>query len=157
MRNLTEEELNERIAILKRFRTLLEQQRAKFQEYLIVLERQHTEIEMDDADAMAAHTELENQIVANIQNLQKVIVPMKALYESTVGDKPNSSISRIQDDLDGLERKVLMQNERNRTLLQARMAQLRSQMSAFANSNPYRGRRSVYAQRQSGSVVSLEG
>ena len=37
---LTQAELDERVAILKRFRTLLEKQREKFQEYLKVLEKQ---------------------------------------------------------------------------------------------------------------------
>ena len=38
--NLSKEELDERVAILKRFRALLEQQRTKFREYLKVLESQ---------------------------------------------------------------------------------------------------------------------
>ena len=67
--NLTQEEIDERIAILKRFRKLLEEQRNKFREYLDVLEKQQSAIENGDTDAMLAHTELEQQIVANIGSL----------------------------------------------------------------------------------------
>ena len=62
--NLTQEEIDERIAILKRFRKLLEEQRNKFREYLDVLEKQQSAIENGDTDAMLAHTELEQQIVS---------------------------------------------------------------------------------------------
>ena len=117
--NLTENELNERIAIVKRFKTLLEQQRAKFQEYLVVLEKQHDEIEMDDAEMMSAHADLENQIVANIKSLQKVIVPMNGLYKSVSDEESSPAIEQIQSDLDKLQKQVLVQNEKNRELLKA--------------------------------------
>lgn len=155
-KELSEDELNERIAILKRFRTLLEQQRQKFQEYLLVLEKQHEKIEADDTDSLEAHTNLENQIVENIKSLQKVIVPMQTLYNSNIQTQ-DKSIIQIQNDLDELQKKVLIQNERNRNLLQARMNQLKIQMNTFAVNNPYRGRRSIYAERQSGSMISIEG
>ena len=80
--NLTQEEIDERIAILKRFRKLLEEQRNKFREYLDVLEKQQSAIEKGDTEAMLAHTELEQQIVANIGSLQKVITPIEKLYEA---------------------------------------------------------------------------
>ena len=40
MEELSNQELEERVAILKRLRFLLEQQRSKFKEYLTVLEKQ---------------------------------------------------------------------------------------------------------------------
>ncbi len=151
---LSQQELNERIAILRRFRSLLEQQRQKFRDYLLVLEKQHEKIEADDTDALVAHTELENQIVANIQSLQKVIVPMRPLYER---GSPNDAIVQIQADLDNLQKKVLLQNEQNRALLQNRMKDLQNQMNVFAAKNPYRGRRSVYAERSVGNAISIDG
>ena len=41
MEQLTQEELNERVEILKKLRALLEMQRNKFREYLKVLEQHH--------------------------------------------------------------------------------------------------------------------
>ncbi len=150
---LSRQELDERIAVLRRFRALLEQQRQKFRDYLLILEKQHEKIEADDTDSLEAHTELENQIVANISSLQKVIVPMRTLYEK---GSPSDAIVRVQMDLDALQKKVLIQNEKNRQLLQARMKDVRTQMSAFAAKNPYRGRRSIYAERSVGNTISIE-
>ena len=41
---LNDSEIAERVAVLKRFRTLLEEQRLKFREYLTVLEKQEKSI-----------------------------------------------------------------------------------------------------------------
>jgi len=158
---LTKNELDERIAILKRFKSLLEQQRGKFQEYLLVLENQHGKIEQDDTDSLVAHTELENQIVKSIASLQKVIVPMQSLYQKSgagIGIPDSDSVVQIQTDLADLQRRVLAQNERNRILLQAHMNQLKHQITTVVKMNPYRGRRSIYAERgSSGTLVSVEG
>ena len=82
-KELSQEELDERVAILRRFRSLLEQQRNKFREYLLVLEKQEGTIEAEDPDAIIAHSELEEQIVRNIGSLQKVIAPMQQLYQTS--------------------------------------------------------------------------
>ena len=163
---LTQTELDERVAILRRFKSLLEAQRNKFREYLTVLEKQQEKIEADDGNALASHAELETQIVATIANLQKVIVPMQALYE---GSQPAASGSRagvpcdeggvmqIQAELAALQRRVLMQNERNQSLLKAHMSRIRTQIADFGLKNPYRGRRSVYAEKPSaGAMLAVE-
>ena len=58
MAEISQEELNERIALLRRFRSLLEQQRGKFQEYLNVLEKQQDSITSENPENLLAHTEL---------------------------------------------------------------------------------------------------
>ena len=148
---LTQAEINERIAILKRFRSLLEQQRNKFREYLKVLESQQGKIELDDGDALMAHAELEQQIVANISSLQKVIEPMQSMYNAVsktedVSDDDKVSVQKMQADLADLQKKVLKQNEHNRDLLKLHMEQIKSQLEKLRVSNPYRGRQSVYAE-----------
>ncbi|MCQ2240692.1 flagellar export chaperone FlgN [Treponema sp.] len=156
---LTQAELDERILILKRFRTLLEQQRTKFQEYLKVLEAQESKISEEDAEALLAHSELETEIVANITSLQKVIVPMEALYNKTKAATYNPveavPISRIQADLTKLQSQVLAQNEKNRTLLKSHMSTLRQQIQEFQN--PYRSITSVYTKTATtGSRIQVE-
>ena len=156
---LSQKELDERVAILKRFRELLEQQRSKFKEYLTVLENQHGKIEAEDGDALAAHAELGNQIVKNIASLQKVIVPMQGLYQTKgrLADT-NQSVALIQDELNLLREKVLVQNEKNRVLLQSKMGQVRAQLNSFSTLNPYFGSRSVYSERSAtGNVISVSG
>lgn len=71
-RKLNEQELNERVAVLRRLKELLSEQRAKFREYLTVLEKQETSIASEDMEKLYAHTELEQNILGNISNLQKL-------------------------------------------------------------------------------------
>ena len=157
MAKISQEELNERVAILKRFRSLLEQQRAKFQEYLNVLEKQQDSITTENTAALMAHTELEQQVVKNIANLQKVIVPMTRMYKSVsatseaVTSEDTQSIQKLQSELTELQNKVLKQNEINRDLLRDHIESIRTQIQNFKN--PYRNIRSVYAQKQ--PVASL--
>ena len=161
--NLTQEEIDERIAILKRFRKLLEEQRNKFREYLDVLEKQQSAIEKGDTDAMLAHTELEQQIVANIGSLQKVITPMEKLYESksapAFGGNSNSDdakyIPHLKTDLIKLQQEVLMRNRQNCDMLRSNMAEMKNRMTMFKN--PYKNSRSIYANSSTASLVNLQG
>ncbi len=159
MTELTDEELNERVAILRRFRTLLEQQRSKFQEYLNVLEKQESAISTEDTNAIINHAELEQQVVAGIKNLQKVIVPMSEMYKSSAknaNSESDKSVESIQNELEKLQDKVLEQNQKNRELLKKHLVQIRSQIENFKN--PYRKNRSVYASAQNahGSLIAVE-
>ena len=159
MAELTQEAINERVAILKHFKKLLEQQRAKFQEYLNVLEKQQTSIEHDNTDALVAHTELEQQVVKNLSNLQKVIVPMQKMYNSVkASSESDREIADIQNELDTLQSKVLEQNAKNRELLKCHIVELRTRISAVQNGNPYRNAASVYGggNSSSGRMIQVE-
>lgn len=150
MKELTQEQIDERVAILKRFRSLLEQQREKFREYLASLEAQESCIELNDTSALLAHAELEQQVVANIASLQKVIVPMNELYNSSnaasVSAEADESVRKVQDELSSLQTKVLAQNEKNRKLLRMSIDLVKQQMSQLKN--PYRNTQSIYAMAQ---------
>lgn len=160
MSEISQAELAERVALIKKFKSLLEQQREKFREYLKVLELQESEINRDDTDSVFAHAELESQIVAGIGSLQKVIIPMQQLYVSSGAASYNPTdavpVERLQNDLARLQSKVLAQNEKNRGLLKSHMETLRVQVAEFRN--PYRNLNSVYArQSSSGSFISING
>ncbi len=157
---LSQEELAERIAIVKRFKALLEKQRAKFQEYLKVLELQEDKIAAQDADSLMAHSELEAQIVEGIGSLQKVIEPMQKLYlgvrssASTYNPSDIIPIEKLQSDLTSLQSKVIAQNEKNRRLIKVQLNELREQIVTLKN--PYRSRQSVYAEVESGNLIQIE-
>ncbi len=157
MAEITQEELNERVALLRRFRSLLEEQRGKFREYLNVLEKQQDSITSENPETLLAHTELEQQVVKNIANLQKVIVPMAKMYKSKAGSSDSAAedaaIIKIQNELSDLQDKVLKQNAINRDLLRVHIEQLRSQISNFKN--PYKNNRSVYANAQPAAVATM--
>ncbi len=156
MAEITQEELNERVALLRRFRSLLEEQRGKFREYLTVLEKQQDSITSENPENLLAHTELEQQVVKSIASLQKVIVPMSKMYSADGNKAPaaeDAEIIKIQNDLSDLQDKVLKQNAINRDLLRVHIEQLRSQIDNFKN--PYKNNRSVYANVQAESVATM--
>ena len=149
MEEISKQELEERVALLKKFRGLLEQQRNKFREYLTVLEKQQNSITSENAETLIAHTELEQQVVKNITNLQKVIIPMSKMYNASVPmahTNEDDSISKIQNELNDLQDRVLKQNQINRDLLRSHIESIRAQIQNFKN--PYKNVRSVYAQPQ---------
>lgn len=151
MAEISQEELNERVAILRRFRTLLEQQRGKFREYLTVLEKQQDSISSENTEALLAHTELEQQVVKNIINLQKVVVPMRQMYNSVrtgeaAASDDQKTIESLQQDLTDLQERVLAQNKINRELLKVHIGQIKIQLAGLKN--PYKNLHSVYAQKQ---------
>lgn len=159
MKEFSQEEIDERVAVLKRFKILLETQRNKFQEYLNVLEKQASSIETEDAESLKIHTEIENEVVNNIKNLQKVIVPMSELYRSSSKDNFSSQeeekhLDDLQKDLSVLKEKVQHQNEKNRALLKVKMTKIKTQIDSFKN--PYRNVKSVYTkQTSSPSLVEI--
>ena len=159
MENLSNKELEERVAILKRFRFLLEQQRNKFKEYLNVLEKQQNSIDTEDSEALIKHSELEQQIVKNISNLQKVIVPMNKMYtainnKSPISTTNDNDLTQIQLELSALQQKVIKQNEINRDLLRVHLEKIKMQIANF--NNPYKTSKSVYAQTEKvGNFVEL--
>ena len=79
---LSQSELNQRVAVIKRFKELLKAQRDRFQSYLSALDKQKDVIERGTADDLMRHVELEEKIVADIFSIQKVIDPLEEMYRS---------------------------------------------------------------------------
>lgn len=157
-KDLTDEEVAQRVAILKRYRKMLEEQRAKFREYLTVLEKQAQGIEDVNDEAIAAHAELEHQIVTNISTLHKVTLPLEKLYKDTHPEE-DAEIPQLKADLQHLRDEVLKQNEKNRDLLKTKIVEVRNQIKRIQNPNfkPYANSRSVYSQNTpTASIIDVE-
>lgn len=139
---LSAQEFEERKAILKRLRQLLQEQRAKFEEYLDVLEKQENAIQTENVDAISAQAEIEQQIVHNITCLQKVIHPIETLYKKAY---PNGDVQIVplKADLAKLQTKVLAKNEHNRELLKKNIVIIRNQLAKIKN--PYANRKSIFS------------
>lgn len=148
-------EIAERVALLRRFKSLLEEQRKKFRDYLTVLEKQESVIDSGDTDAMVRHTEIEQSIVSEIFTIQKVIDPMESLWKESHPLAPESEIPRLKTDLERLKADVLAQNEKNRELLKSKMTVIREQVASLRN--PYAKRASVYASAShTGTMIDIE-
>jgi hypothetical protein len=160
---LPREEIDRRVAILRRFRELLQAQRDRFREYLNVLDKQKDIIEQGSADDLITHVEMEEQIVADIFAIQKVINPLEDMYHSLVGrdymglpDTDAAEVPSLKSALEGLKKEAVVRSERNKDLLSKRMEALRSELKDL-RSNPYTPRRSVYADNASPSLIDIKG
>lgn len=153
-KNLTQEELDERVAVLTRLRKLLVEQRQKFRNYLEVLEKQEqifSDKKAPETEKLIAHTELEQEIVGNIQNLQKVITPLETMCKET----DSAEIPELKADLTKLQNQVLSQNNKNRELLKSHINIIRSQVQGYKN--PYKNKKSIYANKtKSATRISIE-
>lgn len=152
-------ELERRKAVLRRFRELLVQQREKFERYLLVLDHERTDIETGDLDKLVSHVELEQEIVSEIYTFQKVIDPLEELYrasyEAAEGAPEAAEFPALKQSLVELRGEVLARNAENRVLLKRRMETLRTEIDAVHR--PMAGRRSVYADSGSGSLLDIKG
>jgi hypothetical protein len=151
-----DEEMGQRVAALRRFRELLVQQRAKFENYLKVLDHERADIESGDVDKLAAHVEIEEAIVSEIFTFQKVIDPLEQIYRAAypaAGQDPE--LPELRGTLDELKREVLRRNAENRALLKRKMEVVRAEIAGFRN--PLASRSSVYARQGEGSLVDIRG
>jgi hypothetical protein len=165
-------EVRRRVAVLKRFRELLRQQRDRFAEYLEVLDKQKNVIENGSADELIAHVELEEKIVSDIFSIQKVIDPLENMYQAllplkeTTGRIPFSvsassasieekEVPGLKSALEELKAEAVVRSERNKELLAKRMEELRLEMKSL-RANPYVLRRSVYS-GETASLVDIKG
>jgi hypothetical protein len=155
-KNLSETEIGERIAIVKRFKELLLDQRARFQNYLEVLDKQKDLIETGKPDDLISHIELEEKIVADIFAIQKAVVPMQVLYNAVWKDKPDAEIPQISAVLEHLKVQALDRSTRNKAMFEQRMATLRTEMKAL-RSNPFKQRRSVYSDPNQPMLIDIQG
>ncbi|MBN1520410.1 MAG: flagellar export chaperone FlgN [Spirochaetales bacterium] len=154
-RTLPKAELDERVAVLKRFRELLARQRDKFQAYLELLDRQKSDIERDDVDALVAHVELEQGIVAELYSVQKVIDPLEDMYRVAYAGAEPEGITELKGTLDTLKEEVAARNAENRSLLRQRMDMLRHKIMSI--SNPYTKKKSVYADQPEPTALDIKG
>ena len=175
-------ELERRVAILKRFRELLSQQRNHFQQYLNVLDKQKDVIEKGNPDDLIVHVELEEKIINDIFAIQKVIDPLEEMYQAHFsaskentfqrnhsGTGKNNTATAGISELPGVDREVpslrsaleelrseaVIRSERNRELLAKRMEELRQEMKTL-RANPYAIHRSAFSQ-DSASLVDIKG
>jgi chromosome segregation ATPase len=163
---LSQEEIDRRVAVLKRFRELLRAQRDRFREYLTVLDKQQTTIEQGNSEDLLTHLEMEEQILTDIFTIQKVIDPLENLYRTVTGeagtpagtapDEGEAEISGLKTALEGFKQEAVVRTERNKNLLSKRMAEIRSEIKSLRG-NPYAARPSIYADIGSPALIDIEG
>jgi hypothetical protein len=161
---LADEELSQRTLALKRFREMLRTQRDRLREYLAVLDTQQGVIARGDTEALLSHLDLEEHIVRDLSNLQKVIDPLESLCRdlaaSGTADSPTddgeAEVTGLKAAVERLGKEAAANAARNRELLAGRMAEIRSEIKGLRG-NPYAERRSIYADGGGATMVDMEG
>lgn len=155
---ITREEVEQRVAILKRYRKLLEEQRNAFREYLKVLELQEKGIEEESTEIIVAQAELEHKIVSSLSSLHRVTLPLEKLYSEQFSAQ-DAAIPELKTDLVHLKQAVLVQNQKNRDLLQSKMSVIRNEIKNLNDPrfNPYTKKSSIYSQKNAtASILDVE-
>nr|AGS52158.1 hypothetical protein [uncultured bacterium contig00049] len=141
-------ELAQRVAILKRFKILLTQQRDRFKAYLNLLDKQQNVIESGSAEDLLTYVEIEEKIVADIFSIQKVIDPLEEMYNAVVSGRnfakmplkaesaSSDEVPGIKASLEKLKSEAVMRSTKNKELLSKRMLELRQEIKTLRN-NPY--------------------
>lgn len=121
-------EVEERVSILKRLKRALQSQRDKFRAYLDVLARQEEDILARDVEKLQSHAELEQSIVREIYSIQRVIDPLKDMYEMAYPTR-GFEIPELETTLHRLEAEVLDRNQRNQQLLKSHMVEIKREIA----------------------------
>jgi len=168
--DISSAELAQRVAILKRFKTLLSQQRDRFRSYLNMLDKQQNIIESGSAEDLLTYVELEEKIVADIFSIQKVIDPLEEMYNAVVSDRHTAKsplniessnaqeeVPSIKASLEVLKNEAVIRSTKNKELLSKRMLELRQEIKSLRN-NPYAASgKSAYSNSNRASLVDIHG
>ncbi|MCL2277197.1 MAG: flagellar export chaperone FlgN [Treponema sp.] len=161
-------ELAQRVAVLKRFKILLTQQRDRFKAYLDILDKQQNVIESGSAEDLLSYVEIEEKIVADIFSIQKVIDPLEEMYYSVVSpasqktssargtESDDSEVPSLKASLDKLQNEAVVRSAKNKELLSKRMLELRSEIKALRN-NPYAKGNNIYKNPNAPLIVDIKG
>ena len=120
----------QKVALLRRLREMLQRQREKFQRYLLVLEQEESSITCGDADTLLKQVEIEKSIIADIFALKKVIEPLETLYQSAY-PRTEETVPRLKATLERMGEQVIAHNAKNRALLRTRMDDLRLEIASL--------------------------
>lgn len=135
--NLTESEIEERVAILKNLRDYLTKKRDRLYTYLEVLDHEEEDILRDDAEKLKAHTEVEQNIVKEIYAFQKVMDPLEEMYRAAYPSK-DPETSRLKQTIKHIQDEVLKRSKRNQKLLAERMEEVRNEVRSLRKINKNR-------------------
>jgi len=155
---MSQAEIARRVAVLRRFKALLGQQRERFRNYLALLENQETVIGSGSGEEILAHVELEGRVVADIFSTQRVIRPLEDMYLAAAPRDPaDDGVSSLKTALEDLKAKAQAQSAKNRELLSVRMAGIRAEMNVLKDSPFVKSARSVYGDVVAPSLVDVKG
>ena len=131
-------ELNERIAFLHRFKNVLITQRERFQAYLDILERGEGATGSPD-EILEFHVALEEAVVRDIALFERSIRPLEAIYEAEHSDNdPPGDIPQIREALTRTREELVARTRTNRAVLRRQIEELTSVEAVTRSAAPIR-------------------
>ena len=126
---LSQEELNERVDVLRRFKAALIAQRDRFRRYLEVLEA-GAQPDGTPLDDLEFHVEMERSIVREIGTFEKTIEPLEHLYRAH-DPEGAEQIPALREALQRTRDEVIRRTTANQEVLRAQLENLREEISAL--------------------------
>jgi len=137
---LTKEELDQRVAVLKRLKKSLSHQKDKFLRYLEVLDKEKESLARGDIEVLQSQVEMENLLVKEITVFQKTIAPVEEIYRMS-HPEPEPEVQELQQSLSELVQQVQEKNKHNRLTLARLMEEINREMTQLRQgrkgSSPY--------------------
>jgi len=155
-------EFAQRVAILRRFKILLSQQRERLNSYLEVLEKKQNTIESGSAEDLLAYVEIEEKIACDIFSIQKVIDPLEDMYRSVVYanglpvPEGEDDVPSLKAALEELTNEAVIRSHKNKELLSKRITELRLEIKAIGN-NPFAAKSSGFNNSETASLIDIQG
>jgi hypothetical protein len=152
------EEVSQRVAVLKRFRELLTEQRNRFRQYLEVLDKQKDLIETGRTEDLNRHVELEEKILADIFSIQKVIDPLEDILQAPAmtSVREAADAPALRTSLENLKTEAKIRLERNKNLLSTEMVRIRKEIKKLGGKS-FVNRPSIYADPGVPSLIDISG
>lgn len=126
----TEAELDRTIAILRRYRKLMESQRQGLQEYLGLLDARDRAVAEGRLEFLEEYARREQQVIQGIVSLQKCLEPLAEMYVRAVpGGSPD--MDELAEGLERLRCKALARNGESLTMLRGHADRLRKELDGL--------------------------
>lgn len=122
---LSTDEFNERVAILRRFKEALIEQRDRFRDYLTLLESGGTNGSPEEN--LEFHVEMERSIVREIATFERTIEPLEQLYRAHDPEGARE-IPTLREALTRTRDEVIRRTTHNQHLLRAQLESLRAEI-----------------------------
>ncbi|MGL4986530.1 MAG: hypothetical protein ACRC5H_05245 [Treponemataceae bacterium] len=116
----------EKQSLLTYYHSLLQEQRKNLLDYTFVLEKQYASIIKNNYDVFCNQIQLAEQILLRINALNKVVHSIKE--QLLLHNFENSFIQPQEQELRILVNNILLQNQKNRFLLQEKMTEVHAEL-----------------------------
>lgn len=116
--------------IAKKIRKTLFEQKAKLEDYVILLEKEAEDIVNKDPDKLIAHINLEKNILTDLSMLKKVINPLQVIYLNSPYKKDNSIID-LENSIDKLTNQIKEKSGKNKEQLETSLDQVKTELKGI--------------------------